>query len=52
MVVQGVSTAGVGTVLEALTGIQPSPSTVSQAFHSLEAEFDAWKTRPLKAHDL
>ncbi|GAB4577999.1 MAG: IS256-like element ISRm5 family transposase [Anaerolineales bacterium] len=52
MFVKGVSTAGVGTVMEALTGIQPSAATVSRVFHSLEAEFAAWKTRPLKAHYL
>lgn len=52
MFVRGVSTAGVGTVLEALTGLSPSPSTVSRVFHSLDAEFERWKTRPLKAHYL
>lgn len=52
MFVKGVSTVGVGTVMEALTGIQPSAATVSRVFHSLEAEFAAWKTRPLKAHYL
>lgn len=36
MFVQGVSTAQVGNVIEALTGAHPSPSTVSRAFHSLE----------------
>ncbi len=52
MFVGGVSAAGVGTVMEALTGIQPSPATVSRVFHSLETEFEAWKTRPLQAHHL
>lgn len=46
------STAGVGRVREALTGIQPSVSTVSRVFHSLESEFEGWKSRPLKAHHL
>jgi putative transposase len=52
MFVGGVSTAGVGTVMEALTGMLPSPSTVSRVFHSLEAEFEGWKTRQLKAQYL
>ncbi|MFO3797153.1 MAG: transposase, partial [Anaerolineales bacterium] len=52
MFVAGVSTAGVGAVMEALTGTPPSPATVSRVFHSLEAEFEAWKTRPLQAHYL
>lgn len=49
MFVQGVSTRQVGAVLETLTDIQPSPSTVSRVFHTLEAEFTAWKQRPLAA---
>lgn len=52
MFVRGVSTAGVGTVIETLTGILPSPSTVSRVFHSLDTEFEDWKTRPLQAHYL
>jgi len=48
MFVKGVSTAGVGDVIEALTGTHPSPSTVSRVFHSLESEFESWKTRKLK----
>jgi transposase-like protein len=50
MFVAGVSTARVGEVLEALSGTQPSPSTVSRVFHGLEAEFEQWKQRPLQAH--
>jgi len=50
MFVFGASTTRVGQVVETLTGEQPSPSTVSRVFHSLEAEFAAWKTRPLAAH--
>jgi transposase-like protein len=50
MFVQGISTAQVGVVIEALTGSHPSPSTVSRVFHSLEEEFEQWKTRALKAH--
>lgn len=52
MFVAGVSTAGVGAVMETLTGVQPSPSAVSRVFHRLETEFEAWKSRPLKAHYL
>ncbi len=52
MFVQGVSTARVGDVIEALTGNHPSPSTVSRVFHSLEKEFEEWKTRPLKTRYL
>ena len=50
MFVFGTSTARVGEVVETLTGEHPSPSTVSRVFHTLEAEFEAWKTRPLAAH--
>lgn len=52
MFVQGVSTAQVGNVIEALTSVHPSPSTVSRVFHSLEEEFEGWKKRPLKARYL
>lgn len=48
MFVQGVSTIRVGEVMETLTGNQPSPSTVSRVFHTLEGEFQAWKTRSLE----
>ncbi len=50
MFVGGVSTEQVGDVLEAVTGSQPSASTVSRVFHTLDAEYTAWKTRPLAAH--
>jgi len=49
MFVQGVSTMQVGQVMEALTDIKPSPSTVSRVFHTLEGEFATWKNRPLEA---
>jgi len=52
MFVGGVSTAGVGEVIEALTDTHPSPSTVSRVFHSLEEEFASWKKRELLAHYL
>ncbi len=47
MFVRGVSTRGVGEVFEGLTGINPSPSTVSRVFHTLEEEYETWKARPL-----
>jgi putative transposase len=50
MFIGGVSTSRVGEVMEALSGTQPSPSTVSRVFHGLEAEFEQWKQRPLQAH--
>lgn len=49
MFVQGVSTTRVGEVMEALTDIKPSPSTVSRVFHTLDGEFATWKQRPLEA---
>jgi len=49
MFVGGVSTTRVGEVMEALSGTQPSPSTVSRVFHGLEEEFEQWKQRPLQA---
>lgn len=49
MFVQGISQAQVGNVVEALSGIHPSTSTVSRVFHSLEADFDSWKKRELKS---
>lgn len=50
MFVKGVSTTGVGDIIEALTDTHPSPSTVSRVFHSLEDEFAGWKQRQLQAH--
>jgi putative transposase len=50
MFVQGVSQQRVGEVVEALTGIDPSPSTVSRVFHTLDEEYRAWKSKPLEAH--
>jgi putative transposase len=47
MFVKGVSTIQVGEVMEALTDIKPSPSTVSRVFHTLDSEFATWKRRPL-----
>jgi putative transposase len=50
MFVRGVSTTAVGQVIETLTDSKPSPSTVSRVFHTLEGEFQAWKTRALQKH--
>ncbi len=47
MFVKGVSTRQVGQVVEGLTGSQPSASTVSRVFHTLEDEFETWKARAL-----
>lgn len=49
MFVKGVSTTQVGEVMEALTDIKPSPSTVSRVFHTLDGEFATWKQRSLAA---
>ena len=49
MFVKGVSTEKVGEVIETLTGTKPSASTVSRVFHSLESEYEQWKTRKLAA---
>ena len=49
MFVGGVSTSRVGEVFEGLTGTKPGPTTVSRVFHTLEAEFATWKSRPLAA---
>jgi putative transposase len=47
MFVQGVSTARVGEIIQGLTHIQPSGSTVSRVFHTLEGEYESWKEREL-----
>lgn len=47
MFVKGVSTEKVGEVMETLTGSQPSASTVSRVFHTLEGEYEQWKQRQL-----
>lgn len=49
MFVGGVSTGRVGEVMETLTGVKPSPSTVSRVHHQLQEEFEGWKKRPLGA---
>lgn len=50
MFVQGMSMVRVGEVVETLTGARPSPSTISKVFHTLEGEFQAWKSRPVDEH--
>jgi putative transposase len=47
MFLGGVSMTRVGEVIETLTGTKPSASTVSRVFHTLENEYEQWKTRPL-----
>ncbi len=47
MFIRGVSTRGVGQVMEQLTGAKPSASTVSRVFHTLDEEYESWKSRPL-----
>jgi putative transposase len=47
MFIRGVSTTGVGKVMAELTDTPPSASTVSRVFHTLEDEYQVWKTRPL-----
>ncbi len=47
MFIGGVSTAKVGQVLETLTGSNPSASTVSRVFHTLDSEYEQWKHRQL-----
>jgi len=47
MFIGGVSMSRVGEVVETLTGTNPSASTVSRVFHTLENEYEQWKTRKL-----
>jgi transposase-like protein len=47
MFVAGASQARVGEVMETLTGSKPSPSTVWRVFHSLQSEYEQWKSRRL-----
>ena len=47
MFVKGVSTRQVGEVMASLTGSSPSASTVSRVLHTLEGEYQTWKSRPL-----
>jgi len=50
MFIGGVSTRKTGEVVESLTGSRPSASTVSRVFHTLEGEYETWKTRTLEEH--
>ncbi len=52
MFVKGASTAQAGEIVETLTGVKLSPSAVSRVHQTLQAEFDAWKQRPLLTHYL
>lgn len=50
MFIFGASMTRVGEVVETLTGLTPSPTTISRVFHKLDSEFEAWKQRPLAEH--
>jgi putative transposase len=50
MFVHGVSTTRVGEVTELLHGNQPSGSTVSRVFHTLDDDYAQWKARNLADH--
>jgi putative transposase len=52
MFIGGVSMTRVGEVVETLTGTKPSASTVSRVFHTLESEYEQWKTRKLSERHL
>lgn len=47
MYVQGVSTRKVAAITQALCGVDVSSSSVSRASQQLDAELEAWRTRPL-----
>ena len=47
MLVKGISTVGVGQVMETLTGSPVSPSAVSRVHHGLETEYAQWKVQSL-----
>lgn len=49
MLVNGVSTHDMGNVLQTLTGVAPSASTVSRRNHTLTGPSEAWRERPLLA---
>ncbi len=50
MFVDGVSTQQAGAVMKEVTGHRSSASTVPRVFHTLEAEYETWKMRPLAVH--
>jgi putative transposase len=47
MYVQGVSTRKVTAILESMCGLEISSAQVSQATAKLDAQFEAWRQRPL-----
>lgn len=49
MYVQGVSTRKVSAIVEQLCGVSVSSTQVSQCAAKLDAELQAWRTRPLQA---
>jgi putative transposase len=52
MFIAGVSTRKVERVTQPLLEVAPSASTVSRIAQSLDAEWQAWRTRPLESHYL
>ncbi|MGH7702402.1 MAG: transposase, partial [Gemmatimonadales bacterium] len=48
MYVQGVSTRKVAAITQALCGLDISSTSVSRAAQQLDAELEAWRTRPLE----
>lgn len=48
MYVQGVSTRKVAAITQALCGVDVSSTSVSRAAQLLDAELEAWRTRPLE----
>jgi putative transposase len=51
MVVQGVSTRRVATVLEEMAGFEVSATTVSRSMAELDEEIARWRGRPLDEHE-
>ena len=51
MFVSGTSTHKVGNVAEKLMGVAPSASAVSRLNQTLTEQYEAWRARPLLAHD-
>lgn len=50
MFVSGSSTHKIGAVSQTLLGTAPSASTISRLNHSLDEQFETWRTRPLLPH--
>ena len=50
MLVRGVSTRGVGGVVETLTGSKPGALTASRVFYTLGGGYQEWEKRSLETH--